>query len=51
MCTIDYRSKGIDLGDKPVTISDPQGRRICSLIFTPSRPVFSSGTGDGKGAR
>ena len=41
---------GIDLGEKSGTISAPKGRRICSLTFTPSGLVFSSGTGGGKGA-
>ena len=41
---------GIDLGDRANTISDPKGRRICSLTFTPSGLVFTSGTGGGSGA-
>ena len=43
------REVGIDLGDRDSTISDPKGRRICSLTFTPSGLVFTSGTGGGKG--
>ena len=39
----------LDLGEKDNTISDPQGRRICSLTFTPAGLVFTSGTGGGKG--
>ena len=27
---------GLDLGERSGTISDPKGRRICSLTFTPS---------------
>jgi hypothetical protein len=41
---------GIDLGSKGDTISDPRGRRISSLTFTPSGLVFTSGTGAGTGA-
>ena len=40
---------GIDLGKKDDVISDPKGRRICSLTFTPSGLVFTSGTGGGSG--
>lgn len=40
---------GIELGTKEATISDPKGRRICSLTFTPSGLVFTSGTGGGTG--
>jgi hypothetical protein len=39
----------MDLGEKSGTISDPKGRRICSLTFTPAGLVFTSGTGGGKG--
>ncbi|NKB65688.1 MAG: hypothetical protein GKR89_01385 [Candidatus Latescibacteria bacterium] len=41
---------GADLGAKENTISDPKGRRICSLTFTPGGLVFTSGTGGGSGA-
>ncbi len=44
------RALGIDLGAKEDTISAPRGRRICSLTFTPSGLVFTSGTGAGLGA-
>ncbi len=40
---------GLDLRTKDKVISDPKGRRICSLTFTPSGLVFTSGTGGGKG--
>ena len=40
---------GIDLGTKADAISDPRGRRICNLTFTPSGLVFASGTGAGTG--
>ena len=43
------REVGIDLGDRDSTISDPKGRRICSVTFTPSGLGFTSGTGGGKG--
>ncbi|HIC18278.1 TPA: hypothetical protein EYO77_09215 [Candidatus Poribacteria bacterium] len=40
----------IDLGKQEDSISAPKGRRICSLAFTPSGLVFTSGTGGGSGA-
>lgn len=40
----------IDLGDKTSTISEPKGRRIASVTFTPAGLVFTSGTGGGSGA-
>jgi hypothetical protein len=40
---------GIDLGTKEGSVSDPRGRRICNLTFTPSGLVFASGTGGGSG--
>lgn len=40
---------GVDLGTKADTLSAPRGRRICSLTFTPSGLVFTSGTGAGSG--
>lgn len=40
---------GIDLGARGETISEPRGRRICSLTFTPAGLVFTSGTGAGSG--
>ena len=40
----------IDLGKKEDSISAPKGRRICTLTFTPSGLVFTSGTGGGSGA-
>ena len=43
------KALGIDLRTKEATISDPKGRRICSLAFTPSGLVFTSGTGGGSG--
>jgi len=39
----------IDLGKKEDAIQAPQGRRICSVTFTPSGLVFTSGTGGGSG--
>ncbi len=39
----------IDLGTKGEVVSAPKGRRICSLTFTPSGLVFTSGTGGGSG--
>ncbi len=39
----------IDLGDKESNVQAPKGRRICSLTFTPSGLVFTSGTGGGSG--
>jgi len=41
---------GIDLGRKEEVIPPPKGRRICSLTFTPSGLVFTSGVGSGIGA-
>ena len=41
---------GIDLGAREDSISEPRGRRICGLTFTPSGLVFTSGTGGGRGA-
>ena len=41
---------GIDLGRKEEVISPSKGRRICSLTFTPSGLVFTSGVGSGIGA-
>ena len=41
---------GIDLGAKDDSISDPKGRRIASVTFTPSGLLFTSGTGGGSGA-
>lgn len=40
----------IDLGKKEDAIQAPQGRRICSVTFTPSGLVFTSGTGGGSGS-
>ncbi|MCZ6635935.1 MAG: hypothetical protein O7G87_21265 [bacterium] len=40
----------VDLGNKEDAISEPKGRRICSVTFTPSGLVFTSGTGGGTGA-
>ena len=40
---------GIDLKSKDQVISAPNGRRICSVTFTPSGLVFTSGTGGGRG--
>ena len=44
------RELGIDLGSKAEVVSDPKGRRIASVSFTPSGLVFTSGTGGGQGA-
>jgi hypothetical protein len=43
------RALGIDLGRREDSISPAKGRRICSLTFTPSGLVFTSGTGGGTG--
>ena len=43
------RELGIDLGSKAEVVSDPKGRRIASVSFTPSGLVFTSGTGGGQG--
>lgn len=40
---------GFDLGNEENSIIPPNGRRICSLSFTPSGLVFTSGTGGGSG--
>lgn len=40
---------GVDLGKREESISAPKGRRICTLTFTPSGLVFTSGTGGGSG--
>lgn len=40
---------GIDLGKREESVSEPKGRRICVLTFTPSGLVFTSGTGGGVG--
>ena len=40
---------GIDLGSKEDSVSDPRGRRIAGVTFTPSGLVFTSGTGGGQG--
>ncbi len=40
----------IDLGKQEDTIQAPKGRRICSVTFTPSGLVFSSGVGGGTGS-
>lgn len=44
------KALNIDLGKKEDAIQAPQGRRICSVTFTPSGLVFSSGTGGGTGS-
>ena len=41
---------GIDLGRKEDVLPPPKGRRICSLTFTPSGLVFTSGFANGIGA-
>jgi hypothetical protein len=41
---------GIDLGRREDVIPIPKGRRICSLTFTPSGLVFTSGVASGMGA-
>ena len=41
---------GIDLGRKEQVIPPSKGRRICSLTFTPSGLVFTSGVSSGIGA-
>lgn len=43
------RDLGVDLGTREQSIPPPKGRRICSLTFTPSGLVFTSGTGGGTG--
>ena len=43
------KALNIDLGEKGDTIPDPKGRRICTLTFTPSGLIFTSGTGGGSG--
>jgi hypothetical protein len=43
------KALNIDLGKKEDAIQAPQGRRICSVTFTPSGLVFTSGTGGGAG--
>lgn len=40
---------GIDLKLQDQVISTPNGRRICSVTFTPSGLVFTSGMGGGRG--
>lgn len=41
---------GIDFKAKEEVVRAPKGRRICSVTFTPSGLVFTSGSGGGRGA-
>jgi len=41
---------GIDFRAKEEVVRAPKGRRICSVTFTPSGLVFTSGAGGGRGA-
>ena len=48
-CVHRLKKLNIDLGKKGDSISAHKGRRICTLTFTPSGLVFTSGTGGGSG--